>query len=1845
MESSNSDGDISIKSHVASLTKIFGSVTPYAIPAIIDCILISSAQLSPSLLFDELLQLLSDLTEDILKERGKWAFIQPGYIVSFNAVLCHLLNKSGTSCEALRSFISRGFIPLVMIADKNEHELLNQITQQLCDVVFKSNSWDVIEETLVPFSLRSIGLSIGMLLSSELAFYQWSENLADYEPNAPHEFDSNKKFRLPLSVSWPLDKSCHILTTLLSNYLENHPTLLGGVGFAGNLLWDLCDLAIRMLSEFLEFRSSALRFLLPFILTVFVSHSSFQVFLRGQIHILSRDHFLGRIWICCKSLFCLGQAERRDGYNILYLYQSLLLHSKESKVGASCNGFEWKTVTAEPEFWDEIRSGLVDKEAFIRKQSLCILKMSLQIIDEQYCYHVSESSLHRNSQKLGMSKRGKWAEEEAKSLGVGKICSLSNSHLSGLQSWTPFLLLYEMLEEYGTHLVEAAWNHQISLLLHHSIPRHSSSNTSTVVSETQMETSERIVHWLAVLWERGLCHENPQVRCLIMQSFFDIDWDGHGKSANLVPERFILGSLILALNDNAHHNDFGVNGVYSSKTIEGASKFLHEFCSRFGHRKRVQFIHSSASFIKQESFCRAGLMALSACLASVACQPQLCEVSQQDMIELDSSERSFLCNNYSDLLDTLRLIIDSCKQHFNQNYRLKVCENVLEAAVSVVCACDVPWEKLTYFLSTVPREFTDFGGSLRSKLQTWLSKCCNDCWRSNADITKTHILNSLCDFPQRFINYHNSPCCLIDFDDEDLESWESEAQRWTRFLFLSVTLEHQYKPIFEFLQNFGGKICRQLNHREWLPPKFLVLVLCLIQELWIFKEKLADSSIKAKSNIKFDMMGTFDHFNSTEAADVFEMFTHSFRFILEELVSFSKSSCSIFWSSLASVDIALPGSIRGKLGGPCQRRLATSNTTDVLQAILSIKSVAHTSLWCLQFIKDESIHSALIYLWSFLWKVIASPFSDSEAGAEICLAAYEALVPTLNVLESSSSPILIPILIDVIKTKDKLLVQEEEKLLLDSLVCGFLHNVNDLLDAKYLARSRRASLITWKWLCLNSLLSIPYSTSENGIYSVGINAFFSCSTIKCIFEDLIQSLENAGESSILPMLRSIRLVLGLIALGRLDSVGSCYTFLDNQMMNKLVHSSWILYVNCTKRRISSLAALLSSVVHCSMFGDERMHQSVNDVEGPLKWFIQNILDEGTKSPRTIRLAALHLTGLWLLNPKIIKYYIKELKLLSLHGSVAFDEDFEAELAENHDARVEVSLLAQSPDIELTKVFMNTELYARVSVAVLFSKLADFAEKARHMEDNDDCMASLQAGKSFLLELLDSVVNDQDLAKELYKKYSAIHRRKVRAWQMICALSRFVDEEIVEKVTSSMHLCLYRNNLPAVRQYLETFAIHIYLNFPELVEKQLVGILRDYNMRPQALASYVFIAANIILHTIEEAVSLKHLSILLPPIVPLLTSHHHSLRCFTQLLIHRVLSKLKPAISSNNLESVAIEERCFEDLERYLAENVDCVRVRAGMEGFLDMFDPKISISPAGIFAARDKAIEFECVPTSLMELVITFLNDVREDLRCTMQNNVATIKNEILAIEGSFHEMEVSQSLDQRLHSQVPRDLSWDFQKKFTLSKHEQRIDPCSLYDGNKLVKLLLELEKEDQLLNQALQSRSSSLDRIQANRQHFLLVGSLLDRIPNLAGLARTCEVFRAAGLAVADASIIHDKQFQLISVTAEKWVPMIEVPVSSMKDFLKKKKQQGFAILGLEQTANSIPLDKYTFPKKTVLVLGREKEGIPVDIIHILDACVEIPQLGVVRSLNVHVSGAIALWEYTRQQRCNDGGFLKKK
>lgn len=74
---------------------------------------------------------------------------------------------------------------------------------------------------------------------------------------------------------------------------------------------------------------------------------------------------------------------------------------------------------------------------------------------------------------------------------------------------------------------------------------------------------------------------------------------------------------------------------------------------------------------------------------------------------------------------------------------------------------------------------------------------------------------------------------------------------------------------------------------------------------------------------------------------------------------------------------------------------------------------------------------------------------------------------------------------------------------------------------------------------------------------------------------------------------------------------------------------------------------------------------------------------------------------------------------------------------------------------------------------------------------------------------------------------------------------------------------------------------------------------------------------------------------------------------------------------------------------------------------------------------------------------------------------------------------------------------------------------------------------------------------------------------------------------------------------------------------------------VIGLEQTVESQALPQFEFPERSVLVLGKEGTGIPANLLQALDCCVEIPQLGLIRSLNVHVSGALAVYEYTRQQQ----------
>ncbi len=87
------------------------------------------------------------------------------------------------------------------------------------------------------------------------------------------------------------------------------------------------------------------------------------------------------------------------------------------------------------------------------------------------------------------------------------------------------------------------------------------------------------------------------------------------------------------------------------------------------------------------------------------------------------------------------------------------------------------------------------------------------------------------------------------------------------------------------------------------------------------------------------------------------------------------------------------------------------------------------------------------------------------------------------------------------------------------------------------------------------------------------------------------------------------------------------------------------------------------------------------------------------------------------------------------------------------------------------------------------------------------------------------------------------------------------------------------------------------------------------------------------------------------------------------------------------------------------------------------------------------------------------------------------------------------------------------------------------------------------------------------------------------------------------------------------------------SLPPVLKRFREQGFTLAGLEQATGSADLHDFQFPRRTLLVVGNERTGLDEPVLKLLDAVVEIPVWGLPHSYNVATAASMALYEYCRQ------------
>lgn len=77
---------------------------------------------------------------------------------------------------------------------------------------------------------------------------------------------------------------------------------------------------------------------------------------------------------------------------------------------------------------------------------------------------------------------------------------------------------------------------------------------------------------------------------------------------------------------------------------------------------------------------------------------------------------------------------------------------------------------------------------------------------------------------------------------------------------------------------------------------------------------------------------------------------------------------------------------------------------------------------------------------------------------------------------------------------------------------------------------------------------------------------------------------------------------------------------------------------------------------------------------------------------------------------------------------------------------------------------------------------------------------------------------------------------------------------------------------------------------------------------------------------------------------------------------------------------------------------------------------------------------------------------------------------------------------------------------------------------------------------------------------------------------------------------------------------------------------KAAGYTVCALEQVKGSVSLERFPISPdgRYALVLGHEVDGVSQGVVDACDRCIEIPQFGTKHSLNVAVTGGIALWQF---------------
>jgi len=127
-----------------------------------------------------------------------------------------------------------------------------------------------------------------------------------------------------------------------------------------------------------------------------------------------------------------------------------------------------------------------------------------------------------------------------------------------------------------------------------------------------------------------------------------------------------------------------------------------------------------------------------------------------------------------------------------------------------------------------------------------------------------------------------------------------------------------------------------------------------------------------------------------------------------------------------------------------------------------------------------------------------------------------------------------------------------------------------------------------------------------------------------------------------------------------------------------------------------------------------------------------------------------------------------------------------------------------------------------------------------------------------------------------------------------------------------------------------------------------------------------------------------------------------------------------------------------------------------------------------------------------------------------------------------------------------------------------------------------------------------------------------------NLGTLLRTCDAVGAC-MAVPETDHYRQALKKGDTLPVRPCIHWVDAKI----DWVARERVRGAKLIGVELDEDSISLrDVRPATRRSVILLGHERSGLPPEVWPYLDEVVQIPMVGVGRSLNVAVAGSLVLY-----------------